>query len=175
MRPWATVLGVLLLPGVAWAQGTVPGWSGLAATGLSTVYVRDDAGVETSGRLLRVNPDSLVLLVNSAEVRIETARVSRIERRGDSLRNGALVGAIVGVAMGALTAAMSDCPGDDPGGSCPGVRAGAFLASVGVYAGIGTGIDAMVVGRTTLYEAQASRPSSQPAGRRAAIRLSVGW
>lgn len=177
MKRYIAILAATLAPSVVCAQGTAQSWPGLDTAGLSTVYVLDDAGIEVSGKLLRLNPDSLVVLVDGVEHRLDAVRVKRIEKRGDSLRNGALIGAVVGAAMGLLVAGMSDCPGTDPGGSCPGSRAAAFLLSTGVYAAIGTGIDALVVGRTTLYEAPTTPPQSARTqhGRRVAINLSVQW
>ena len=171
------ILAATLVPGAVSAQGTAQSWPGLATAELSTVYVLDDTGVETSGTLLRLNPDSLVLLVGDTERRFDAARVNRIEKRGDSLRNGAFIGAIVGAAMGLLVAGISDCPGNDPGGSCPGTRAAGVLLSTGVYAAIGTGIDALVVGRTTLYEAPAASPRSarMPNRGRVAFNLALRW
>ena len=174
---WMAIVATTLVPGGVCAQEAVQGWPGLAAPGSSTVYVLDDAGVERSGRLLGVNPDSLVLWVDDAEIRFEAARVRRIQKRGDSLRNGALIGAVVGVGMGFFVAGISDCPGDDAGGSCPGFRAGAFLGSTGFYMAVGAGIDALVVGRTTLYEGQvAPLRGAEPGHRgRPAISLRFGW
>ena len=182
MKRGMAILAATLVPSAVCAQETAQSWPGLAPSGFSTVYVLDDTGVETSGSLLRLNPDSLVLLVGSAERRFEAARVRRIQKRGDSLRNGALIGAIVGVAMGLVGAGISDCPGENPGGSCPGTRAALFLFSTGVYAAIGTGIDALVPGRTTLYEAPTVPPSAGRKGSapppyrgRAAVNLSFRW
>lgn len=166
-----------LVPGAVSAQGTVQSWPGLATVELSTVYVLDDTGVEASGRLLRLDPDSLVLLVGDTERRFDAARVRRIEKRGDSLRNGAFIGAIVGAAIGLIGAGIADCPGNDPGGGCPGTRAAGFLFSIGAYAAIGTGIDALDVGRTTWYEAPAASPRSarMPHRRRAAFNMALRW
>ena len=176
------ILIAALSPGVASAQDAASNWPGLVSSRLSTVYVLDYAGVETSGKLLRLNPDSIVLLVDGAERQFENARVKRIQKRGDSLRNGAIIGAVVGVAMGIITAGISDCPGDDPGGGCPGSRAALFLVSTGVYSAIGTGIDALIPGRTTLYEASKAPPTADRGrsaplafGRRAAVTLRVRW
>ena len=176
------VLVVGLVPGVANAQETAAKWPGLASSRLSTVYVLDDSGAETSGKLLRLNPDSLVVLVDGHERQFESARVTRIQKRGDSLRNGAIIGAVVGVAMGVVTAGISDCPGDHPGGGCPGSRAALFLVSTGVYSAIGTGIDALIPGRTTLYEAPKAPPTADSGGSaplafrgRAAVNVRVRW
>jgi hypothetical protein len=180
---WRVAVFIAALgPGVASAQDASANWPGLVSSGLSTVYVLDNTGTETSGKFLRLNPDSIVLLVDGAERRFETARVARIQKRGDSLRNGAIIGAIVGVAMGIITAGISDCPGDHPGGGCPGSRAALFLVSTGVYSAIGTGIDALIPGRTTLYEAPKAPPAADGGGsaasafrRRAALNLRVRW
>ncbi len=171
------LFAAVLIPSAVCAQDTTERWPGLATTELSTVYVVDDAGVETAGRLLSLDADSLVLLVDRAERRIDAARVTRIEKRGDSLRNGALIGAVVGAVMGVVAGGISDCPGNDPGGRCPGVRAAAFLVSTGVYTAVGTGIDALVVGRTTVYEAPAQPPRAErsPSGRRTAVNVTVRW
>ena len=175
MKRCTAILVVTFVPSAVCAQETPQSWPGLATSGWSTVYVLDDTGVETSGRLLRLNPDSLVLLVRDAELRFEAARVRRIQKRGDSLRNGALIGAVVGVGMGLIAAGISDCPGDDPGGSCSGFRAAALLGSTGVYAAIGTGIDALVVGRTTLYEVPTAPPRSAAPSYRGGTTINLGF
>ena len=93
-----TALAALLFtPAVARAQQPLGGWRGLETGSLDTVYVTDDAGRQTEGKLLRLDTDALVLLVNGTEQRFEAARVQRIDKRGDSLRNGALIGAAIGV------------------------------------------------------------------------------
>ena len=176
------ILLAALSPSVASAQQTASNWPGLVSSRLSTVYVLDTTGAETSGKLLRLNPDSIVLLVDGAERQFETARVARIQKRGDSLRNGAIIGAVVGVALGILTAGIADCPGDRPGGGCPRSRAALFLVSTGFYSAVGTGIDALIPGRTTLYEAPKAPPSADRGGSappafraRAAVNLRVRW
>lgn len=174
---YVAILAATLVPTVGSAQGTAQSWPGLAAVEPSTVYVLDDTGAETSGRLLRLDPDSLVLLVGDTERRFEAARVRRIQKRGDSLRNGALIGAVVGAAFGLLGTRLADCPGNNPSGPCPGFRAGGLLLSVGTYAAIGAGIDALVVGRTTWYEAPAAsrRAARMPPRGRAAFSMALRW
>ena len=137
------------------AQETVRGWTGLDPSDLSTVYVLDDTGREVTGRLLRLERDAIAILVEGQELEFEASRVQRLDKRGDSLRNGAYIGAVVGLVMGLVSAQIADCV-DDTGrvGSCgAATKVGVTMLSSGLYAAIGTGIDAVVRGRTTLYEA----------------------
>jgi len=182
MKRLAAILIATLVPGAAHAQNETSRWPALAPSGgIETVYVTDDSGAETTGRLLRLTPDSIVLLVNGAERQFDAARVRRIQRRGDSLKNGAIIGAVVGVGMGLLAGGIADCGRDDPGGGCPGTRVAALLVSTGVYAAVGAGIDALIQGRTTLYEAPPSpapasrRPSAHAFSRAAVVNLRVRW
>lgn len=178
------ILALAFLPSAAIAQPVPSGWNGLRLSVLPTVYVFDDTGQETSGTLLRLDTSALVLLTDGTERRIEASRIRRIEKRGDSLKNGTIIGLVVGVVMGLITSGISDCPGDDPGGSCPGTSAVLFLFSTGVYTAIGTGVDALIPGRTLLYEAPAASRASltgrvpPAAGRSPAIvtlRTAVRW
>ncbi len=175
MKAGLAFVGVLLVPGLAAAQPAAQTWSELRPAGWSTVYVLDDAGVETTGRFLRTDRDSLVLLVGGREVRIDAARVERIQKRGDSLRNGAIIGALVGAGVGLVVSRMADCP--DARGSCPGFRVAALATSTAVYAGIGAGIDALVTGRTTVYEARTgpSRVAAVPRDLGLGIRVRLRW
>ena len=154
------ILAFTVFPSTAIAQSMPSEWSGLRLSGLPTVYVLDDTGQETIGTLLRLETAALVLATDGTERRIEAARIRRIEKHGDSLKNGTIIGLVVGAVMGLITSGISDCPGDAPSGSCPGTRTAAFLVSTGVYTALGTGVDALITGRTLLYEAPGSRPSS---------------
>ena len=173
---------VVSLPSVLWAQETTDRWPGLDPSALSTVYVIDDAGRETVGQLLRLEQDSLVMIVNQMERRFEAQQVRRIEKRGDSLKNGVVIGAIIGVVVGAVGAGMLGCPGENPSGSCPAARLAAPVLSAGVYAALDAGIDALFTGRTTVYEATVV-PLSSGSGlsapsfvdQRVALRVKFRW
>ena len=91
MTRCVAILSAALIPATVCAQEPVRVWPGLEARPLSTVYVKDDTGMETAGRLLSLDPASLVLLVDGAERRFESAHVTRVQKRGDSLRNGAII------------------------------------------------------------------------------------
>jgi len=182
MKRFVAILVAALVPVAAHAQNETSRWPALAPSGgIETVYVLDDTGTETTGRLLRLTADSLVLLVDGAERQFDAARVRRIQRRGDSLRNGAIIGAVVGVGIGFLAGGIADCGRDDPGGSCAGTRVAAVLVSTGVYAAVGAGIDALIQGRTTLYQAPPSppaagrQPGARASGRAAVLNLRFRW
>ena len=168
----AALAALTLVPATAYAQETLGGWRGLNVSSLDTVYVTDDAGRQTEGKLLRLDPDSLVMLVDGAERTFDKAGILRVDKRGDSLKNGTLIGAVVGLVFGSISSGMSDCPGDDPGGGCPGFRVAAFVGSFAIYTAIGTGIDALIVGRTRVFDSgRQVAVRGIPDGPRLAVRV----
>ena len=158
------LLVLALVPLRASAQPVAGGWPGLKPDQLETVYVRDTTGVETTGKLLAWSADSLILWIDGSERRINRNEVTRVEKR-DSLRNGVIAGAVVGSVMGVMTAGIADCPSSRESG-CLGTRAALAVFSTVTYTGLGVGIDALIRGRTTIYDAE-------PAGRRTAITGAV--
>lgn len=166
------MLALALTPGLASAQDTTQQWPGLSTSELSTVYVLDDTGAETSGKLVRLNPDSIVILADGGERRFDAARIRRVQKRGDSIRNGVIIGAVVGAVLGGISAGIADCPGVDQ--SCAGARAGMFVVSTSVYTAIGAGIDALVVGRTTLYTAAPARSGRLPGASAGSPSIGIG-
>jgi hypothetical protein len=168
---------LVTMPSVVLAQTASAHWPGLSTSDLQTVYLLDRSGLETSGKLLALDPDSVMLLVGGAERRFDMTDVTRIQKR-DSLKNGTLIGAAVGAVMGLVAAGISDCPGADPGGSCGGVRTATFAASLGMYTGLGAGIDALIRGRTTVYAAAAAPPTGARAlapPPRIALHVGFSW
>lgn len=135
----------------AGAQQPAGVWPGFDTSKLQTMFVTDAADDETSGKLLRIDADSLALLVDGQERRLDRVTITRIQKR-DSVHNGALIGAAIGVALGLVSAGISDCPGT-PAGRCADFRATMVGISTAVYAGLGVGVDLIVPGRTTVYRA----------------------
>lgn len=172
-----TALALTLRPERLAAQEALDAWSRLDATSRPTVSVLADAGKEVTGTLLRVEPDAIVLGVRGREERFERTHITRVDRRGDSVRNGALIGAGIGVALGLAAALIADCPAPEPGGSCPGTRAAGLAISIAAYTGIGIGIDALVAGRTTLYPGAApGAPEARHTGQAPRmLRVSLRW
>lgn len=167
-------LVLVLSPLAASAQPLTESWPGLKPNGLDTVYVLDEAGVETTGKLLAWTPDALILWRGGAEQRLDRRDVVRVQKR-DSLRNGVIAGAVVGGVMGLLTAAISDCPSSSESG-CVGSRSALWLVSTVTYTGMGVGLDALVRGRTTVYsrEAPARHTSITARVTRSQASLGVG-
>jgi hypothetical protein len=166
---------LLFTPAMVEAQQPLGGWRGLKVSSLDTIYVTDDAGRRTEGKLLRLETNSLVMLVDGAEQRFDAARVQRIDKRGDSLKNGAWIGAALGVLFGSISAGISDCPGDNPGGSCSGFRAATFVGALGIYTAIGTAVDAMIVGRTRVFEAGRESIAALSTPSHPQLALRVTW
>lgn len=140
--------------------------------GLPTVFLTDLRGVEHRGTLMRVEPAEVVLLGLAGERVFKRSEIAQIEKRGDSLKNGALIGAAVGVLGGLLAAGISDCPGVQQDG-CAGARFGLALVTTGLYTAIGTGIDAAITGRTLIYRAPTLTVAVRPSGGSAGI--SIRW
>lgn len=142
--------------------------------GLPTLLVTDRAGHETRGKLVRMTDTEVTIAAEGGNRTFAVSDVLVIDRKGDSLKNGAIAGMVVGVAFGVLSAGISDCPNGES--RCPGTKAVGFVASAAVYAAIGTAIDAAVQGRTRVWPAKgkvsgAPVVSVSPVGR----RVFVGW
>ncbi|MBE3075258.1 MAG: hypothetical protein IMZ75_09985 [Actinobacteria bacterium] len=177
MNRIACVMAMALVAAPAAGQDATPPGAGLNRNALSTVFVVDDRGAETTGKLLRFDNESIVILVNGQERQFELGGVRKIEKRGDSLKNGAIIGAVVGLVFGALTGGMADCKQSDGSfGECgAGTRAGMALVSAGIYGAIGAGIDAAIPGRTTLYQKPAISGGLPASGPGASLGFSVRW
>lgn len=167
MRRIAFALAAMLIPASVGAQ-SVPINDGLNLRALPTAFVLDDRGVETSGKLLRLDDAEVVLLIGNQQRHFDTQNIARVTRRGDSLKNGATAGLVVGLVLNALALAQSDWPRDS----------GWFLTfaalNTALYTAIGTAIDAAVPGRTTLYQAPSTRRPGAST-RHASIGLRFKW
>ena len=127
------------------------------------VFVRATDGVEIRGRLIDFGPASLSIFVEGARREMPLGGIDRIERRGDSLRNGALIGAAVGAALGASLAARH---GAEYGPLM-------FVGAVG-YGVVGAAVDAMIPGRTAIYAKPRSAVSTT-GGKRVGLALRIGF
>ena len=140
--------------------------------GAQTVYVTEASGKETMGRIVSWTGSSIVLQTDMTTKSFAEGEAIRVDLKGDSLKNGALIGAGVGAVMGGLLSGFGDCAG------CGGARVTFLLVGIGVYSAIGTALDALIPGRTPLWRAG----SSAHTGSGLAINVSpqrrsafVGW
>ena len=67
-----------------------------------SVYVLDAQGIETKGRLVNWTGSQIVLQTDIGQRIFKPGEAVRLDLRGDSLKNGALIGLGVGLAMGNL-------------------------------------------------------------------------
>lgn len=140
----------------------------------TTVWITDRAGREEKTRIVDLSGDTVTTRTDDSTRRFRTADIARVSaRRSDSVLNGALIGAGAAVASGLLL-----CRATEPWENCrddygPMLRIGA------IGAGIGAGIDALIRGRKTIYEADpgTARVQASPLiGRRGAgLQVSVSF
>ena len=121
--------------------------------------VIDVPGNAVSGKILSLSPSSLTLEVDGRPREFKEAEISKImQRRGDSLGNGALWGLAVGAGL-ATVAVASAAASDELEGEDAGWAALAIGVYGGIGAGIGVGIDALITRRQVIFE----RPAGTPA------------
>jgi uncharacterized protein YcfJ len=115
------------------------------------VTARD--GVKTRGRFRSLDADRVRLLVADQETEIARDDITRIERRGDSIKNGFIIGAVIGILPAALASTQFEGGGD--------AVAVGIVAGMGIYGLIGAGIDAAHKGWTTVYKAESQAKSAR--------------
>ncbi len=117
------------------------------------VYVRDEGGRETRGVVSELSAASLFLLVDGAPCEIREDGLAQIDRRGDRLKNGMLIGMTIGAVTPAaiiFSLCQQGCDGSDLAAATS-LSLGWGLIGGGIGAAAGAGIDALRVGRTTVY------------------------
>ena len=150
MRTYGLVLLLLLFASAAAAQTPRDASRDLEAV-LSpgrTVWITDATGRRDKTRIVSLSGDIVTTTAADGMRRLRTAEIVQVtQRHSDSLLNGALIGAGIAVGSGlALCRAMEpweNCR-DDIG---PMLRLGAVGAAVGM------GIDALIRGQRTIYQA----------------------
>lgn len=153
----AAAAGLLIVSAVPLAaQETFTNVQHLLRPG-DTVFVIDETGIETRGRVAGINSSALRLAVNGSEREWSAATIWRVTRRGDSLKNGMLIGAVTGGVIGGVgglaLASLLRNEGHEAVGPF------FFLLGVGAGggAGIGAGLDALIAGRTVIYQQRSAR------------------
>ena len=146
LLPMTLVFALWILPLPAGAQ-TV---DAPKVKGFPVVYVTESSGKETTGRIVSWTDSTIVLKTDMTTKSFAEGEAIRVDLKGDSVKNGALIGAGVGAVMAGLTSGFADCEG------CGGMRVTFALVTVGMYAAIGTALDALIPGRTPLWHARSS-------------------
>ena len=142
-RPMRSFSIAAILSGILWASPAraQPAFSGLTVKPGDFVYVTESSGVVVGGPLTSISPSGLT--IDGHEFR--PAPGLKIERLGDSLRNGMLIGMAVGAGAAAVTGGQGCASSRD----CP--RRAIFVGAVVFYGAVGAFIDWRHKGRTVIY------------------------
>jgi hypothetical protein len=154
---FASILALCLAARPALAQDD---FGGLQIKPGEVIYVTDPAGVTVRGPLKALSPSTLT--IDGHEFKPTPGLT--IERRGDSIWNGALIGAAVGAGFAGVLAALGDCIAPQ----CTGRPGASLLTPVIVYSAAGAWFDWRSQGRTVVY--RGNRPSA-----RVTPQLMPGW
>jgi hypothetical protein len=113
-----------------------------------TVWITDAGGREEKTRIVGVSGGVVTATTANDIRRFHAGDITRVRaRQSDSVLNGALIGAGAAVASGLFL-----CTRTEPWRNCRD-DVGPMLKIGAVGAGIGIGIDALIRGRRTIYEA----------------------
>jgi hypothetical protein len=127
------------------------------------ITVVDVTGRETKGRIGKLSRDALILDTSAGPRQLGEFDVAAIsQRRGDSLKNGAIIGAVAATAyLWTMAALLTDSDGGEV--LIPAAVAGSVWVA-GMGAAAGAGIDALISRRQVIYQKRAggSRVSVSP-------------
>ena len=141
---------LLLVSGSAAAQESFVELQHTLAAG-DTVYVTDQSGAETHGSVAAIGPSSLRLTMNGMEREWASSEVRQVRKRGDSVKNGAIIGLVAGGVMGGIGGAALASLFESEGASGTGPFLSMLALGAAGGAGIGAAIDALIPGRTVVY------------------------
>jgi hypothetical protein len=142
----SAALVLLALAGPQSPEPATPSLPDTIRTGM-TVTVVDEGGVVREGRVDGVTGSALRLTRSGRIYEIAVDDIVRIEK-SDSLRNGALTGLALGMLFGALPPLITE----PPGGERTKFLVGSIIGNSIIWTALGTGVDAMVNSKRTLYE-----------------------
>ena len=160
-----------VVPSAALAQ-TPPEWSRNVRIG-APLFVTTASGDRLEGVAGSVTTDGITVATPAGVRTAAFADIVRVQRR-DSVWNGVWVGAASGAAIGLVSMLTDACPDNSPG--CRAEAAAMPFGGALYGALIGWGIDALVKGRTTIYDSKAAPTFSLLAGRGAVgANLAFSW
>jgi hypothetical protein len=133
-------------PGISAQTRDEPRLDRILSPGM-TVWITDSTGREEETRIVGLSGDTVRTATGGGTRLFRTTEIVRARvRKTDSVVNGALIGAGVAVASGLFLCRLTE-PWEICGNAGPLLQIGA------VGAGAGAGIDALIRGRMTIYEA----------------------
>lgn len=150
------VLSATLVAGSAQAQDVAHSFDELQRLVKpgATILISDSTAHQLEGRIAELSASALVVVADGKKREFHAGDVATIQqRRQDSLLNGTLIGAAIGAGLGIMGGVS--CENDfGCGGSV-----GEFLALWGsIGAGVGAGVDALIVKPRTIYQ---TRPDTR--------------
>jgi hypothetical protein len=114
----------------------------------TTVWITDSSGREEKSRIVGVSSGIVTIATGGDVRRLDPTDIRRVRARHfDSVLNGALIGTGTAVASG-----LFFCTRMEPWRNCRD-DFGPMILTGGIGAGVGIGIDALIRGRKTIYEA----------------------
>lgn len=177
-----TIVVALMAPGAAGAQPVSDARRAPVSQG-DRVRVTDDTGRTITARVAAISDFGLTLQDGRERTEIPHRAIVKIDRPRDRVWDGALAGFAIGAGIGLIgIAAEKDnnrsCqPSEWFCGASFGPPASAVVLMLGgIGAGIGTGVDALIGRKKTLYE-RGRQVHVTPVVARggAAARVSVAW
>ncbi|MCA1585587.1 MAG: hypothetical protein LC791_12755 [Acidobacteria bacterium] len=136
------ILGIAYFPGPPIDAKALADFTRLQRELGHIVQVTDRNGKEMIATLGTADANELTLEFGRHVQRLAATEIAHIERRGDSVVDGAIKGALIGLILGTLTAQGAETPGD---------TWKVFLGSMGLYGSLGVLIDHGHDGWTSVY------------------------
>lgn len=146
-RLLSTVIALLVLPASALAQP--PDWTLRLQLG-KPVFLTTQSGERVEGVTGQITPEAIVVSTPAGIREVRYRELRRAQKR-DALWTGAAIGAATGAALGIAAVANSDCGSST---QCGAEEGGVVMGGALYGALIGWGLDALVKGKTTVFEAE---------------------
>ena len=149
IRTIALAIVVLGLPAAAAAQP--PEWTLKLQLG-KPVFLTTQAGERVEGVTGQITPEAIIVSTPAGIREVRYRELRRAEKR-DALWTGAAVGAATGAAFGLALVVDADCGSSS---QCSAEKGGVVIGGALYGALIGWGFDALVKGKTTVFEGEPS-------------------
>ena len=146
MKMICPLTAAFILLGAVSASAQTPNWTLKINLG-KPIFLTTESGERVEGLVGQVTPDAILVATPAGVRSVKYGELRRAEKR-DALWTGAAIGAAVGFAAGLATIFTddNDCK------NCNGEEAAVPIGGALYGALIGWGIDALVKGRTTIFD-----------------------